>query len=341
MAPFLPFTTARLRLRPFEPGDAAAFSAYRSDPDVARYQSWRTPYTLAQAERFIAGLDGLDGPVRGEWLQIAVEHDGAFVGDVAVAVDVDGHVATIGYTLAPDRQHRGLAVEAVGALVARLFGELGVHRVVANLDPRNLASARLLESLGFEREAEGRAAVHAGDDWVDDARYAHTAESHAAWISRPQGPPAEVRLVEITPATARAMLDVRTFPSQRRFVATVADSYADALFPDIVNGAPVVPRLRAIEADGELVGFLMLAEATANHPEPYLWRLLVDRRHQRRGIGDRALTLLVEELRAEGHATLMVDWNLGPGTPEPFYLARGFVKVRTLHEDEVEGRLTF
>jgi hypothetical protein len=35
-----------------------------------------------------------------------------------------------------------------------------------------------------------------------------------------------------------------------------------------------------------------------------------------------------------------VNWNLGPGTPEPFYLARGFVKVRDLNDVEVEGRLT-
>ncbi len=341
MAPFLPFATARLLLRPFRTGDAAAFSTYRSDPDVARYQSWRTPYTLPQAVSFIAGVAGKDEPVRGEWLQIALDHHGVLVGDVACQLDADGQVATIGYTLAAAHQHRGFAVEAVGALVARLFGDLGVHRVVANLDPRNLASVRLLESLGFEREGEGRAAVRVGDEWVDDARYAHTAESYATWTSRPQGPPAEVRLVEITPATARAMLDVRTHLSQRRFVATVADSYADALFPDVVNGAPVVPRLRAIEADGELVGYVMLTEATAHHPEPYLWRLLVDRRHQRRGIGNRALTLLVDELRADGHATLLVNWNLGPGTPEPFYLARGFVKVRELDDVEVEGRLTF
>ena len=135
------------------------------------------------------------------------------------------------------------------------------------------------------------------------------------------------------------MLDIQTHPTQRRFISPMASSYADALFPDVINGAPVVPWLRAIEADGERVGFMMLAEVTEHHPEPYLWRLLIDRRHQRRGIGDRALTLLVDRLRAEGHRTLLVDWNLGPGTPEPFYLRRGFVKVRNVSEDEVEGRL--
>ena len=77
-----------------------------------------------------------------------------------------------------------------------------------------------------------------GDGWSDDARYALTAGAHAAWRDRPVGPPNDVRLVEITPATARAMLDVQTHPTQRRFISDMANSYADALFPDVINGAP-------------------------------------------------------------------------------------------------------
>jgi RimJ/RimL family protein N-acetyltransferase len=336
---FLPVTTARLLLRPFRPQDADPFEAYRSDPDVARYQSWSAPYAVADARQLIAEVSEMDGPRAGAWIQIAVEIDGALAGDVAVGLDATAAVATVGYTLAPAHQGQGLAREAVGAVVERLFDVTGVHRVEASLDPRNLASARLVESLGFELEGVAKQAARNGDGWADDARYALTVGSHAAWRARPVGPPADVRLVEITPATARAMLDVETHPTQRRFISGMANSYADALFPDVINGAPVVPWLRAIEADGERVGFMMLAEVTAHHPEPYLWRLLIDRRHQRRGIGDRALTLLVDRLRADGHRTLLVDWNLGPGTPEPFYLRRGFVKVRNVSDDEIEGRL--
>ncbi len=339
MDAFLPFTTDRLTLRAFHLDDAEAFSAYRSDPAVARYQSWTAPYPLALARAFIIGMHGMDGPRPGAWIQIAAEHGGALVGDVAVGLDSGGDIATIGYTVAPSHQGRGLAREAVGAVVDRLFSATGVHRVEASLDPRNLASARLVEGLGFVLEGTARATERDGDGWSDDARYALLADDHAAWAARPQDPPADVRLVEITPATARALTEVRTHPSQRRFVSTVADSYADAMFPDVINGAPVVPRLRAIEADGELVGFMMLAEATPHHPEPYLWRLLIDRRHQRRGIGDRALSLLVDDLRAAGHAGLGVDWHLGPGSPEAFYLARGFVEVKAIGDDEVEGRL--
>jgi RimJ/RimL family protein N-acetyltransferase len=339
VAAFLPVTTERLVLRPFLAQDAEPFTAYRSDPDVARYQGWSAPYAIADARRLIAEVSQMDGPRAGAWIQIAVERDGALAGDVAVGLDATAVSATIGYTLAPAHQGQGLAREAVGAVVERIFDLTGVHRVEASLDPRNIASARLVESLGFELEGVAEEASRDGAGWADDARYALTAGGHAAWRDRPIGPPHDVRLVEITPATARAMLDVRTHPTQRRFVASMASSYADALFPDVVNGAPVVPWLRAIEADGERVGFVMLADVTTHHPEPYLWRLLIDRRHQRRGIGDRALTLLVDHLRAAGHRALLVDWNLGPGTPEPFYLRRGFVPVRNISADEVEGRL--
>jgi RimJ/RimL family protein N-acetyltransferase len=339
MLPFLPVTTERLVLRAFRAADAEPFAAYRSDPDVARYQSWSAPFPVADARKLIAEVGAMEGPQAGEWIQIAVERDGALVGDVAVGLDAGAAIATIGYTMAPALHGQGYGREAVGAVVDRLFDLTGVHRVEASLDPRNIASARLVESLGFELEGVAREAVRDGNDWADDARYALTSGAHAAWRDRPSSAPTEVRLVEITPATARAMLELETHPTQRRFIATMPSSYADALFPDVVNGAPVVPWLRAIEADGERVGFVMLAAATEHHPEPYLWRLLVDRRHQRRGIGDRALALLVDQLRADGHRSLLVDWNLGPGTPEPFYLARGFVKVRQLAVDEVEGRL--
>ena len=137
------------------------------------------------------------------------------------------------------------------------------------------------------------------------------------------------------------MLELRTHPNQERFVAPMARSFADAMFPDDVNGAPVIPWMRAIEADGELVGFVMTTEVTEHHPEPYLWRLLIDRRHQRRGIGDRVLTMLVTQLRWAGHRSLLVSWHPGPGGPEPFYLARGFVPTGRLDGDEIEARLTF
>ena len=85
----------------------------------------------------------------------------------------------------------------------------------------------------------------------------------------------------------------------------------------------------------------MLAAVTEHHPEPYLWRLLIDRRHQRRGIGDRVLALLVDRLRAEGSSSLLVGWVPGPGGPAPFYLERGFVPTGEVDDGEIEARLAF
>lgn len=118
-------------------------------------------------------------------------------------------------------------------------------------------------------------------------------------------------------------------------------SFADALIPEIYNGAPMVPWMRAVYGDDELVGFVMLALVTAAHPEPYLWRLLVDRLHQRRGIGRRVLDLMVEECETRGWSTLTTSWDPRRGTPELFYLSYGFVPTGEIEDDEIVARLTF
>ena len=339
MAQFLPRRVGDLLLRAFAPADAPALAAYRSDAGVARYQSWDTPYPLEAAAAFIAGMAGMDGPVPGDWIQIAVEVGGELAGDVAVGLEQHGLVATVGYTLAPTHQGRGIGRRAVGAVVDALFGELGVHRVQAELDPRNVASARLVETLGFAHEGVLASSVLAKGEWTDDARYGLSAEGHAAWRVRPRHRPTDVALAEITPATSRAVLALETHWTQRRFVSPMPASFADALFPPLVGGVPVTPWPRAIEADGELAGFMMVADASAAHPVPYLWRLLIDRRHQRRRIGDRALDLLVERLRTQGHRSLLVSWHPGEGGPEPFYLRRGFVPTGVVEDGEIEARL--
>ena len=63
--------TQRLRLRPFEHADLPAFVAYRSHPDVARFQSWDTTYSLADAEAFLASQEHLVLGAPGEWVQLA------------------------------------------------------------------------------------------------------------------------------------------------------------------------------------------------------------------------------------------------------------------------------
>ena len=149
------FATERLLARPFALSDATAFAAYRSDPDVARYQSW-SDYTLADAEELVASLQGEEPGVPGEWFQIALASraDQLLVGDLAFHIDADEpRQAEIGFTLAPGQQGRGYGTEAVTALLDWAFPTFGLHRVVAIADVLNAGSVALLERVGFRREA--------------------------------------------------------------------------------------------------------------------------------------------------------------------------------------------
>jgi RimJ/RimL family protein N-acetyltransferase len=148
--------TERLRLRPFRVDDLPGFVAYRSAPDVARYQSWDETYSMADAEEFLETQRGLAFGQPGEWMQLAaIDRDsGDLCGDCAVRVETDQPAtAEVGVTLAPARQGSGLASEALAAVISRLFENHGIHRVYAETDDRNLAVHRLFERLGFRCEA--------------------------------------------------------------------------------------------------------------------------------------------------------------------------------------------
>lgn len=336
-------STERLVLRDPVPGDAAALAARRSDPEVARYQSWTAPFPLEQAEALVTTTSGLSGLVVDEWSMVTVtEADGTVVGDIAVRLSWDGRVADVGYTFASEHWGKGYAAEAVAGVVRWLFEERAVERVAAGLNPENVASAMVLERTGFEFEGRKVQAYWTEDGTVsDDAFYGMTRQMWEAWLARPIDPPADVRLVEIDDTNYRAVRALRTHKSQERLVSPVINSFADAQFPEPENGHPVVPWMRAVEADGDFVGFVMVALSTEHHDEPYLWRLLVDRRHQRRGIGRRVLDLVVEDCRSRGDTSLAVSYVDGKGSPRPLYERYGFVPTGEIEDGEVVARLVF
>lgn len=127
--------TDRLAIRRFLAEDASTLAAYRSDPTVARYQSWDIPFTLAHAQSFIGSFRDTNPDTAGEWYQFAVVEAaiGAHVCDVAAGVDAhDLRLATIGVTLATSAQGNGYASEAVTWLLDYLFLERKKHRVTAD-----------------------------------------------------------------------------------------------------------------------------------------------------------------------------------------------------------------
>ena len=336
----LPLHTPRLTIRMMTVADAEVHTEYRNDPDVARYQVWEMPYPL---ERAVASLadQATDGQiVRGDWTTMAIERDGDVIGDVVCHLDEHGAIAEIGYTLARAYQGHGYATEAAGALVDELFDHVGVRRVVGELDPENVASMRVLEAVGLQFEVVTKQSFLWRCEWVDDMHYAVTREEYERWRARPRGRPSDVRLVEMQPDDVHLFGRLRTHHSQERFVSPMALSFRDALFPEVVDGAPLVPWMRGVEADGEPVGFVMMADATDHLPVPFLWRLLVDRAHQRRGIGGRVIELVADRLRAQGHRTLQTSWVPDlPGTPEAFYRGQGFAVTGEILDGETVGEL--
>jgi RimJ/RimL family protein N-acetyltransferase len=170
---FAPIDTPRLSLRPLVPGDAGPMFRYRSHPDVRRYQSWE-PASEAEILAFIRSQPA-DGCVPGEWFQLGIDlrASGELAGDCGIhRLAADPRQAEIGITLAPEFQGRGLATEALRALLGYLFGSLGLHRVTGSVDPRNAASMALLARAGLRQEAHFRESYWCRGEWTDDAIFA-------------------------------------------------------------------------------------------------------------------------------------------------------------------------
>ncbi|MEY9876419.1 RimJ/RimL family protein N-acetyltransferase [Streptacidiphilus sp. MAP12-33] len=171
--------TPRLTLRRFREEDAAALAAYRSEPDVAHYQSWTAPVApetaWAWVRDFAAG--SLERP---GWFQYAVEltAERRLIGDIGVRMHENLRQAELGFTLAGAAHGRGYATEAVRAVLDDLFEARGLHRVSAECDARNVRSAALLERVGFAREGRLRQATWMKGEWTDDLVYGLLAADH-------------------------------------------------------------------------------------------------------------------------------------------------------------------
>ena len=134
-----------------------------------------------------------------------------------------------------------------------------------------------------------------------------------------------IELREITDENREAILALHAGPGQGRFVSSVADSIEEAA--EQPEGSPWY---RAVYADGEPVGFVMLSWNVTPRPPDiigpwFLWKLIVDERHQGRGIGRAIVQHVVELIRTEGATELLTSHVIGDGAPHGFYERLGFV----------------
>ncbi|MFB2799921.1 GNAT family N-acetyltransferase [Shewanella seohaensis] len=175
-------TTQRFTLRAFQRADLEAFTAYRAEPKVAKYQSW-TDYSYSDAVALFENMDYAQFGAVDTWFQLAIVSEASaatpaiLVGDLALHF-IDEQQMEIGFTIAPEYQGQQIAFEAVSALLGYLFVELDKHRVIAITDVDNLACCRLLEKLGFRREAHYVKNIFFKGAWGDEYLYAMLREDY-------------------------------------------------------------------------------------------------------------------------------------------------------------------
>ena len=271
--------------------------------------------------------------------QLAIEHEGDAIGEVEVRFADAESQAEISFSIAPAAQRRRFAGEAVGAVVDALFAGTDINRIVAMVDDLNNAAMSVIEPLGFRFEGIARHVLRVDGEWVDRAMFALVRSDRELWLSRPRTPPERIEFVELVHENSRTYSLMATHRYQEEFVSPMRDSFRHALLPESVNGTRVVPWFRGIEADGVPVGFLMIAVATEAFPYPYVWRLLIDRVHQRRGIGRRVMATVIDDMRKQGHSRLDLSWGEGPGSPASFYRSLGFQPTGNLIDEEIEAVL--
>lgn len=166
--------TERLVLSRLEPPDAGAMFAYRSRPEIFKYQNWR-PASVDEILTFIQGQAEAEPFTPGAWFQLGVRlrEGGTLVGDCGVKVAADdAQQSEMGVTIAPGHQGRGYATEAQRAVLDFLFDRLGKHRVYASADPRNTASIALMKRLGMRQEAHHVESYWMDGAWADDVVFA-------------------------------------------------------------------------------------------------------------------------------------------------------------------------
>lgn len=148
--------TERLTLRYLQAGDVDDILPYHSDEESIRYIPWDKRDRefvvdwLARAETFI----GLTEDVPGLLLAMVEKSSGRVIGQLnSSMVDRPNRTANIGYIVHPDFRGQGFVHEALVSLLGHLFETYDLHRIVADIDVRNAPSIRVIERLGFRREA--------------------------------------------------------------------------------------------------------------------------------------------------------------------------------------------
>ena len=189
ITPDWPLETERLILRPFREDDLDALYAIHSDAGNARYL-YNEPRDRDDVRALLDRKIGSAAvSAEGDWLSAAVvlRQAGELIGDCSLQWASREHrQGEIGFIFNRAYHGHGYATESARVLLQIAFNDLRLHRVVGRLEPRNTASARVLERLGMRREAHLIENEHVKGEWQSEVVYAMLASEWAA-MSRYDG----------------------------------------------------------------------------------------------------------------------------------------------------------
>jgi len=167
--------TERLVIRPVRLDDKVNIFEYRSDSDTNKYQGW-IPKTIEAVELFI-NRTAKQINIPETWFQFVLikKENQKLIGDLGVHFwDKQNKQVEIGCTLNKNFHYNGYATEAIRRIIVFLFIELQKHRITTSIAPGNKSSIRLVERIGFRKEAHFVESLFVNGIWVDDLIYALT-----------------------------------------------------------------------------------------------------------------------------------------------------------------------
>lgn len=162
--------TPRLILRRAAPADLADVHAMLSDPRAMCYWSRPEHETLEESRDWLAAMIANDAD------DYLIEHQGRVIGKTGM-----WRIPEVGILLHPDFHGQGLATEAMEAVIDHLFATRALPELVAEADPRNTASLKLLARLGFVETRRASRTMQWRDEWCDSV---YLALKRGAWEKR-------------------------------------------------------------------------------------------------------------------------------------------------------------
>jgi RimJ/RimL family protein N-acetyltransferase len=166
--------TDRLILRPLKSTDVEAVASYSTKPEFIRFLPL-PPQTMESAAQFVgqAVANGQPDP-KGDWLfAIEIREEPKLIGIVRIGVRSAEHrQGNLGYAVHPDHWGKGFATEALIRILEFGFGDLSLERIWATADVRNVASWKVMEKAGMEREGLMRHHLLVRGAWRDSVLYA-------------------------------------------------------------------------------------------------------------------------------------------------------------------------